>query len=59
MVFESNTISLAKVMDGEQGKTQYIHIMYSNKENPTSSSDISKTPNDYKASITIRVSAVK
>ena len=47
MVFESNTISLAKVMDGEQGKTQYIHIMYSNKENPTSSSDISKTPNDY------------
>lgn len=47
MIFESNTISLAKVSDGQDGVGQYVHIMYSDVENPQSPEDISTVPLDY------------
>lgn len=47
MIFESNTISLAKVSDGQDGVGQYVHIMYSDVENPQSPGDISTVPLDY------------
>ena len=47
MIFESNTISLVKVSDGQDGVGQYVHIMYSDVENPQSPGDISTVPLDY------------
>lgn len=52
----ANQITIAKVLDGEQGipgepgadgKTSYFHIKYSAVANPTSSSEISETPQAY------------
>ena len=52
----ANQITIAKVLDGEQGvpgepgadgKTSYFHIKYSAVANPTSSSEISETPLAY------------
>ena len=34
-------------IQGENGQTSYFHIKYSAKENPTSASDMSETPNIY------------
>lgn len=39
-------IDLVKVKDGESGKTQYLHIMYSDVEEPTDS-DITTIPTTY------------
>ena len=39
-------IDLVKVKDGESGKTQYLHIMYSDVEEPTDS-DITAIPTTY------------
>ena len=47
LIFESNTISLAKVMDGQDGQGQYIHIMWSDVESPQSPGDMSQFPSDY------------
>lgn len=52
----ANQITIAKVLDGEQGipgepgadgKTSYFHIKYSAVANPTSSSEMSETPLAY------------
>lgn len=52
----ANQITIAKVLDGEQGipgekgadgKSSYFHIKYSSVANPTSSSQMTETPSTY------------